>query len=298
MRIPRPTRLPAALTAALLAVPVAAVPAATPAAAAPPPAAAAPPPVAAAPTLAVARNAPVRPPYHVVRPGQTLRSVAKVYGVGWKVIAAWNGLRRPYTVHVDDVLRLNRQPGGPLPAFRTRVERVTPQMVNWNPALRCPIWPVSLRRVWVFYVDFAGNRRIGSIIMHRLHVTRTQRIFRELYQRRFRVQAMAPASVNLPGGTDYSAITSGWECRRVSGSNVWSQHAYGTAIDLNPVQNPMIKRGVVTPSTGRGYVGRSRYGIGMVHAAGAVPVFTGNGFPWGGRWRTMKDYMHFAVEDR
>src|SRR3954447_21063387 len=103
---------------------------------------------------APARAAVTRPPYHVVRPGQTLASIARTYGVGWKVIAAWNGLRPPYAVHIDDVLRLSRQPVRPLPAFRTWMEPVTSGMVNWNPARRCPISWVSLRRIWVYYVDF------------------------------------------------------------------------------------------------------------------------------------------------
>ena len=84
----------------------------------------------------------------------------------------------------------------------------------------------------------------------------------------------------------------------MAGSNVWSQHAYGVAIDLNPVQNPMLKNGRSDPPGGAGYLRRGRYGIGMVHAAGAVPVFTANGFFWGGRWRTMKDWMHFSTTDR
>jgi D-alanyl-D-alanine carboxypeptidase/LysM domain len=281
----RRVSLRARLSTALVSALMAAAPMAVVAVAAPPPA------------VAAAAVAVPRPPYHVVRPGQTLRHIAGRYGLAWKVLAAWNGLRAPYPVHVDDVLRLYRPPA-PLPPFRTWVEPVTPQSINWDPARRCPIAPVSLRRIWVYYVDFLGNRRVGSIVMHRLHVIRTQRVFRQLYDRRFRIQAMAPMAVNMPGVTDYSIVTSGWECRRVSGSTVWSQHAYGTAIDVNPVQNPMIKRGVVSPPAGVGYVGRSPYGIGMVHGAGAAGVFTANGLHWGGRWRTLKDYMHFSITNR
>ena len=36
----------------------------------------------------------------------------------------------------------------------------------------------------------------------------------------------------------------------------------------------------------------------MMHAAGAVRAFTGNGFHWGGRWNTLKDYMHFSTTNK
>jgi hypothetical protein len=32
--------------------------------------------------------------------------------------------------------------------------------------------------------------------------------------------------------------TSAFNCRKVAGTSKWSEHAYGRAIDVNPVQNP------------------------------------------------------------
>ncbi len=236
------------------------------------------------------------PAFHIVRPGETLRGVAQAYGLRWRVVAAWNGLRYPYRVYPDTVLRFTR-PAVALPAFRTGVQTVTPAEVGWNPAKRCPVPPADLRRIWVSYIDFAGNYHDGSIIMHRLHVARTQAVFRSLYYRRFRIWAMSPVSVNFPGMTDMASVTSGYQCRFVAGTTTVSQHSYGNTIDINPVQNPMIRNGVVTPANGAGYVRRG-YRRGVLHGVGAVNAFTNNGFHWGGRWNSLKDYMHFSTTNR
>ena len=65
------------------------------------------------------------------------------------------------------------------------------------------------------------------------------------------------------GGDDDRSMaadnTSGFNCRRVAGSSSWSAHAYGAAIDINPVENPYLTaapcrpaRAVASPrSTGR-----------------------------------------------
>jgi hypothetical protein len=46
------------------------------------------------------------------------------------------------------------------------------------------------------------------------------------------------------GGDDFRSIeadnTSAFNCRPATGSTHWSQHAYGRAIDVNPIENPWI----------------------------------------------------------
>jgi hypothetical protein len=247
--------------------------------------------------VAAARAAAGKPSFHVVRPGQTLVSIARQRGTRWRNLAVWNGIRPPYRVYVDEILRLARPPAR-LQGFRTMIHIVTPGMVNWDPAKDCPVPPADLRKLWVSYLDFNGNYHDGSIIVHKKHAVRTQKVFQTLYNRRFRIQAMSPMDVNMPGFTDYSVVTAGYSCRTVSGSNTLSQHAYGYAIDINPVQNPMIRGRSISPAAGAGYVRRSAYRRGMVHARGAVTAFTGNGFFWGGRWNSLKDYMHFSTTNR
>jgi hypothetical protein len=189
-------------------------------------------------------------------------------------------------------------PPSPLPGWRTRVEIVTPASVSWNPSRRCPVPPADLRRIWVSYIDLKGRYHDGSIVMHKSLVAQTQRVFLTLFRWRYRIMAMAPMSVNMPGQTDLSIVTSGFQCRPVAGTTSWSEHAYGRAIDINPLQNPMVRGTLIDPAGGVLWLRRDRYQIGMVHADGVVRAFTANGFAWGGRWQNLKDYMHFSTTNR
>jgi LysM repeat protein len=135
--------------------------------------------------------------WHVVRPGETMASIARRHGLRVADIGRWNQIVRPYPVHVDETLRLTR-PATPLPAWRSRIEPVTPAMVNWDPRRKCPVPPADLRRVWVSYIDFQGAYHDGSIIVHRTLASRTQEAFRTLFRWRFRIMAMAPMAVNRP----------------------------------------------------------------------------------------------------
>jgi len=235
--------------------------------------------------------------WHVVKPGETMAGIARRYGVRLADVGRWNQVVRPYPVHVDETLRLTR-PAAPLPAWRTRVEAVTPAMVNWDPKRRCPVPPADLRRIWVSYIDFRGGYHDGSIVMHKSLVAPTQRAFLTLFRWRYRIMAMAPMSVNLPGWTDMSIVTSGYSCRPVAGSKSWSEHAYGRAVDLNPLQNPILRGSYLDPPGSGAWLRRDRYLIGMAHPEGAVRAFTTAGFRWGGQWRSLKDYMHFSPTNR
>ncbi|MGX6606797.1 M15 family metallopeptidase [Micromonosporaceae bacterium Da 78-11] len=244
-----------------------------------------------------ARPAAATSVWHVVAPGQSMADIAAQHRLRLADLGRWNQIVAPYPVHVDEVLRLT-PPATPLPSWRTRAEVVTPGMVNWDPARQCPVSPAYLRKVWVSYLDLQGGYHDGSIIVRKDLVARTQNIFLTLFRRRFRIMAMAPMSVNMPGQTDMSIVTAGYNCRVVGGTNVWSEHAYGTAIDVNPLQNPMIRGRLISPGAGSLYLNRDHHWIGMMHAAGAVRAFTANGYYWGGNWRSVKDYMHFSTTNR
>jgi LysM repeat protein len=231
--------------------------------------------------------------WHVVTPGETAASIARAFHLRLADLGRWNQIVPPYPVHVDETLRLTR-PAVELPAWRTRIEAVTPAMIDWNGRRGCPTIPRNLRKVWVSYLDLRGDYHDGSIIVRRDLARATQRIFFTLFRWRYRIMAMAPMSVNMPGVTDMSIVTAGYNCRPVDGTHTWSEHAYGTAIDINPLQNPMLRGS----RSGGLYGGRARYLLGMVHADGAVRAFTANGFYWGGRWSSLKDYMHFSSTNK
>ncbi|GAA3909736.1 hypothetical protein Aau02nite_13920 [Amorphoplanes auranticolor] len=238
------------------------------------------------------------PAYHVVRPGETIKSIARAHRLRPRDLRAWNGIVKPNQPHPDGVLNLARPAAGRLSGWRSTIEAVTPAAVNWDPARKCPVRPADLRKVWVTYIDFYGVPHQGSIVVHRSIATRTQGAFRTLYRMRFRIQGMSPMTLNAPYISDMSAVTSGYNCRVVSGSRTWSQHAYGKAIDVNPVQNPMVRGSYVDPAAGTDFLRRDVYRRGMMHATGAVRAFTDQGFYWGGRWKSLKDDMHFSMNNR
>ncbi|BBH67395.1 hypothetical protein ACTI_40800 [Actinoplanes sp. OR16] len=231
---------------------------------------------------------------HVVRPGDTLFGIASQHDVPVASLRSWNGLGSYAKLRADGMLRL-ASPRAPIPEFRTRSETVTALEANGSADRKCPVPASELRRIWVRYIDFQGKVHNGSLIMHRSLVAATQRAFGQLYRWRFPIMVMQPASVNMPGLSDKSVLTSGYECRFVAGTTKWSQHSYGRAIDVNPRQNPMIRGDYLDPPNTEKWLERSHYWPGMIHENGAAEAFTVEGFAWGGRWKSLKDYMHFST---
>jgi D-alanyl-D-alanine carboxypeptidase len=95
--------------------------------------------------------------------------------------------------------------------------------------------------------------------------------------------------------------TSAFNDRTIKGSASQSLHAYGLAIDLNPLQNPFVARGgktaQVEPTAGGEYLDRSNPRNGM--AESVIEIFADHGFLiWGGGWRNPIDYQHFQVDRR
>jgi hypothetical protein len=124
------------------------------------------------------------------------------------------------------------------------------------------------------------------------------RVFDRLYRVRFPIRRMV--RVDSYRGSDHASMaddnTSMFNCRFAEGSTSWSRHAYGKAIDINPLENPYVRAGVVLPPSGRAWLDRHNVRPGMVVAGDAVTrAFAAEGFGWGGDFRSLKDYQHFEV---
>ena len=91
--------------------------------------------------------------------------------------------------------------------------------------------------------------------------------------------------------------TSAFNCRPLPGSHKWSLHAYGRAIDLNPLVNPYIDGAGESRAGDRGPISRPHAGRPRPAQARdpAVLAFTDRGWRWGGAWRNPIDYQHFEV---
>lgn len=94
--------------------------------------------------------------------------------------------------------------------------------------------------------------------------------------------------------------TSAFNCRTVAGTDHWSEHAYGRAIDINPIENPYADSdGYVSPPEGAPYFDRSQRVKGLIHRGGPViAAFAAVGWGWGGSWNWPKDYQHFSATGR
>lgn len=167
---------------------------------------------------------------------------------------------------------------------------------TWRPG--CPVGPEHLRRVEVGYVGFDGRDHRGELVVHEELVADVLAIFGDLRRQRYPIATMRnPAG--YPGAADELSMeddnTSAFNCRPLPGSGRWSLHAYGRAIDLNPLLNPYIDRtGRLEPTTAGAYLNRARTDPGVLHAGDpVVRAFTDRGWTWGGSWHDPIDYQHF-----
>lgn len=174
---------------------------------------------------------------------------------------------------------------------------------NWRPG--CPVAIEDLRLVRVRYWNFDGIVRSGPLVVNERVANDVLGVFRHLFQARFPIHRIdLPPRYRPPRPKDYENtrnLSSAFNCRPATGNTrSLSQHSYGWAIDINPLQNPYVRAdGSVLRRAAEPYVDRTRRRRGMVLAGGVVVrSFARIGWKWGGDWRTLKDYMHFSLTGR
>ena len=193
--------------------------------------------------------------------------------------------------------------------FNSSVSAVTPQVKkrmiegkSWRRA--CPVGLEDLRYIRVSYWDFGGESRSGELIMHRDVSRDIVAIFKALYDLRYPVRKMRLVSDFK--GNDWQSIeagnTSAFNCRPATGSKKWSKHAYGRAIDINPIENPYIsKSGHISHKASLKYRKRAHRNLSspedravLLRNDKATQLFIKHGWKWGGDWPKTKDYQHFS----
>ncbi|MET0455599.1 MAG: M15 family metallopeptidase [Mycobacterium sp.] len=186
----------------------------------------------------------------------------------------------------------------PVPGPAATVNPVTAAELGatWRPG--CPVSPERLRRVGLTFLGFDGRSHRGDLVVDEALVPEVIAIFEQLHRLRFPIEKMRTVDA-YPGASDETSMrdnnTSAFNCRPLPGSDRWSLHALGRAIDLNPLLNPFVdRRGSIQPGTAGPYLDRTRTDQGLIHADDpVVRAFTDRGWRWGGYWRTPKDYQHF-----
>jgi len=189
------------------------------------------------------------------------------------------------------------------PAFEGRSEpirgAVEERIVGSSWHRGCPVHHSKLRLLEVSHWGFDGEVHRGRLIVHGRHDRAILGVMQRLFERRYPIRRME--LIDRYGADDRRSMaadnTSAFNCRFVAGTNRWSMHAYGKAIDINPIENPYVSGSHVSPPDGEPFADRSRDAEGMIHAGDAVvrAFARGAGWRWGGAWPgSTKDYQHFS----
>lgn len=187
-----------------------------------------------------------------------------------------------------------------LPAYTSSVREIGGALADrmatsWRAG--CPVPLTDLRYVTVRHVDFSGAAQDGELVVRADVAEAVTRIFGTLYDARYPIRSLR--LVDDFGGSDDDSMaadnSSAFNCRPVTGGGGWSEHSYGTAIDLNPVENPYLVGGTVLPPAGSEYVDRPDR-PGVIHPDDeVVTAFAAEGWSWGGTWTDPIDYQHFSL---
>ncbi|MCP3996238.1 MAG: M15 family metallopeptidase [bacterium] len=196
---------------------------------------------------------------------------------------------------------LGLAPQAPPPGFFAEIKPIDAEVEarmdsSWRPG--CPVPLFDLRYVLVDYWGLDGREHRGELVVHTDWADEIVAVFGDLFDARFPFEEIV--LVDEYGGDDRRSMaannTSAFNCRFVSGTSRWSEHAYGRAIDINPVQNPYVRGSTVQPPAGSAFLDRTLVAPGMVHSGDVVvAAFEEIGWGWGGDWINSKDYQHFSA---
>jgi len=162
--------------------------------------------------------------------------------------------------------------------------------------------PRSIRErqqvVSVLYYSFDNQVHRGQLVLDRELKDDIQKVFEVALKMKFPIHSVIPLAHPRFRKDDRwddrlsmaANNTSAFNYRLITGGTALSNHAYGRAVDINPVQNPYCKgtftlppRAVYTPAA-----------AGTLTADHPITQkFLHLGWEWGGTWNTRQDYQHF-----
>jgi hypothetical protein len=155
----------------------------------------------------------------------------------------------------------------------------------------------KLHIVGVYYYGFDNKLHKGQVVIRKELSKEIKEIFIEIKNSRFPINKVVP--IIKYNWSDIASMednnSSAFNYRNVKNTRLISSHAKGIAIDINPLLNPQIKHGRVTPPSI--VYDPSKPGTLTAHSI-VVRAFIKKGWQWGGQWQTTKDYQHFEKEIR
>lgn len=151
----------------------------------------------------------------------------------------------------------------------------------------------SLSLVDVLYYSFDGKRHSGQIIVDSRLEDDVYEIFELIEKLKFPIGKVIP--IVAYDWDDEASMTdnnsSSFNFRVIANTNKLSLHSFGRAVDINPVQNPVIyPTGIIAPD-GAVYRPQNKGAFSASHPI--VQEFLKRRWHWGGNFEQPKDYHHF-----
>lgn len=179
-------------------------------------------------------------------------------------------------------------------------DQVAARMVGVSWREGCPVPLSDLRYLTVTHRTVDGGSAHGELVVHADVADGLVGVLRALFDAGYPIRSMR--LVDDFGASDDASMaagnTSAFNCRVVAGTQRWSEHAYGRAIDVNPIENPWVSGSNVQPPAGAAYVARPAEPGVILPGDAVVRAFAAAGWSWGGAWDTPKDYQHFSTTGR
>lgn len=168
----------------------------------------------------------------------------------------------------------------------------------------CTMPREDLRYLKLLHYGFDGEIHVGELMVNVKVAEEMIEIFTRLFEYKYEVEKMY--LVDNYDADDTASIdennTSAFNFRNVTGGKNLSKHAYGSAIDINPQQNPYVsyKTGKAhwVHTNANAYIERFDQDHMITHDDICYRIFKEYGYTWGGDWNEPKDYQHFekAIE--
>lgn len=184
-------------------------------------------------------------------------------------------------------------------------QRINGKSYRENPDIRLD----ELSYMKMLHYNYDGQIQVGELIMNSLVAEDILQIFQELFQNQYQIQSMYLVDNYWTGDgitSDSASIdennTSAFNYRQSTAGQELSNHAYGRAIDINPLQNPYIWFDADgSPSEYYRddiYINRELDDPHIIdHDDLCCQLFLEHGFTWGGDWVNPIDYQHFEMRE-
>lgn len=170
--------------------------------------------------------------------------------------------------------------------------------VSWRDDPRCPPRD-ELAYLELDHRTLDGGAARGELVVAVRIAGEVLALFRALWDLGFPIAKLR--LVDDYGADDDRSMaddnSSAFNFRFVAGTTSLSQHSFGLAIDLNPVENPWVRPdgAGLAPPAGAPFLDRADLRAGMIVRPGpVVRLLDERGWEWGGDWRHAFDYHHIV----